>query len=126
MFKKLYSRNIAFNYKKEFDYDKRLHEATSIIDKYPDRVPIIVEENPSDIDKLQLDKHKYLVPVDLTVGQFVYVIRKRLSLDPTCALFLFINNNISCTSDTIGSIYDRQKDSDKFLYITISLENTFG
>lgn len=28
----------------------------------------------------EIDKRKYLVPADLTVGQFVYVIRKRIML----------------------------------------------
>jgi GABA(A) receptor-associated protein len=31
-------------------------------------------------DIATIDKKKYLVPADLTVGQFVYVIRKRIKL----------------------------------------------
>ncbi len=37
---------------------------------------------------------KYLVPADLTVGQFHYVIRKRIKLAPEKALFLFCSNSI--------------------------------
>ena len=44
--------------------------------RYPDRIPVICEKDPrSDIPPV--DKRKYLIPMDLTVGQFVYVIRKR-------------------------------------------------
>lgn len=35
---------------------------------------------------------RYLVPSDLTVGQFVYVIRKRIKLSPEKAIFIFVKN----------------------------------
>ena len=40
---------------------------------------------------------RYLVPADLTVGQFVYVIRKRIKLPPEKAIFVFINNYLPPT-----------------------------
>ncbi|KAE8991197.1 hypothetical protein PF005_g22658 [Phytophthora fragariae] len=58
---------------------------------YSDRIPVICEKaDPSDIP--DIDKKKFLVPVDLTVGQFVYVTRKRIKLSPEKAIFIFINN----------------------------------
>jgi GABA(A) receptor-associated protein len=36
--------------------------------------------------------HRYLVPADLTVGQFVYVIRKRIKLNAEKAIFIFVDN----------------------------------
>ena len=44
--------------------------------RYPDRIPVIVEraEN-SNIENI--DKRKYLVPNDITVAQFMWIIRKR-------------------------------------------------
>lgn len=54
-------------------------------------VQVICEKaDRSDIP--DIDKKKYLVPADLTVGQFVYVIRKRIKLSPEKAIFIFINN----------------------------------
>ena len=35
---------------------------------------------------------RYLVPSDLTVGQFVYVIRKRIKVSPEKAIFMFVQN----------------------------------
>ena len=35
---------------------------------------------------------RYLVPADLTVGQFVYVVRKKVNLTPEKAIFVFVNN----------------------------------
>lgn len=52
-----------------------------------------------------LDKKKYLVPSDLTVGQFYFLIRKRVHLRPEDALFFFVNNVIPPTSATMGSLY---------------------
>lgn len=52
-----------------------------------------------------LDKKKYLVPSDLTVGQFYFLIRKRIHLRPEDALFFFVSNVIPPTSATMGSLY---------------------
>ena len=32
------------------------------------------------------------MPADLTVGQFVYVIRKRIKVSPEKAIFMFVKN----------------------------------
>lgn len=52
-----------------------------------------------------LDKKKYLVPSDLTVGQFYFLIRKRIQLRAEDALFFFVNNVIPPTSATMGQLY---------------------
>ena len=64
--------------------------------RYPDRIPVICEKEPrSDIPPV--DKRKYLIPMDLTVGQFVYVIRKRISIPPEKAIFIFVNGVLPST-----------------------------
>ncbi len=40
---------------------------------------------------------RYLVPSDLTVGQFVYVIRKRINLPAEKAIFVFVKNSLPPT-----------------------------
>ena len=121
-----YLNTEPFNFKKQFDFDKRNNDATNILSKYPNRIPIIVEVSKNRTKQLSIDKHKYLVPIDLTLGQFIYVIRKRVKLSPSDALFIFVNNIIPPTSNTIGEIYNKYKDKDRFLYFKISSENTFG
>ncbi|KAE8964937.1 hypothetical protein PR001_g28882, partial [Phytophthora rubi] len=69
---------------------------------------------------------KFLVLADLTVGQFVYVIRKRIKLSPEKAIFIFINNVLPPTAALMSNNYKEQKYSNGFLYITYSGENTFG
>jgi GABA(A) receptor-associated protein len=69
---------------------------------------------------------RYLVPADLTVGQFVYVIRKRIKLSPEKAIFVFVNNVLPPTAALMSAVYDDHRDDDGFLYIAYSGENTFG
>ena len=113
-------------FKQKFSFRKRLEESNRIIDKYPDRVPIIVERASNTSDIPVIDKQKYLVPKDLTVGQFIYVIRKRIQLKPEHAIFLFINDTLSPSSMLMGEIYKEKKDKDNFLYAKYSGESCFG
>ncbi|CAN6457544.1 unnamed protein product [Victoria cruziana] len=69
---------------------------------------------------------RYLVPADLTVGQFVYVVRKRIKLSAEKAIFIFVKNVLPPTGSLMSTIYEEHKDEDGFLYMTYSGENTFG
>jgi GABA(A) receptor-associated protein len=113
------------SFKKKFCLKKRIEESSRIMKKYPERVPVIVEKyTSSDID--DIDKNKYLVPGDLTVGQFIYVIRKRLKLVEEKAIFLFIGNTIPQSSSLMSQIYKEHKDIDGFLYSEYGGEAVFG
>jgi len=117
--------NNHFKFKKQKTFDLRVEEASKVRDKYPNRIPVICERaEKSDVP--EIDKSKYLVPVDLTVGQFVYVIRNRIKLAPEQAVFVFINDVMPPTASLMSEVYDQQKDADGFLYIKYSGENTFG
>jgi GABA(A) receptor-associated protein len=112
-------------FKKQYDFDKRLADATRIRKKYPNRVPVICEKNTkSDIQ--DIDKNKYLVPADLTVAQFAYVIRKRLKLKPETAIFILCNNTLPATATMMSQLYEEHKSEDGFLYLKYSGETTFG
>lgn len=113
------------SFKEKFTLQKRSEESLRIRKKYPDRIPVIVEKaSNTEID--EIDKKKFLVPSDLTVGQFVYVIRKRIQLVPEQAIYLFINNTLPPTSSLMSQIYKEHADKDGFLYCSYSGESTFG
>ncbi|KAH0901873.1 hypothetical protein HID58_041376 [Brassica napus] len=103
--------------------ETRMNEATRIREKYPDRV-IVEKAGQSDVP--DIDKKKYLVPADLTVGQFVYVVRKRIKLGAEKAIFVFVKDTLPPTAALMSAIYEEHKDEDGFLYMTYSGENTFG
>jgi len=60
------------------------------------------------------------------VGQFIYVIRKRIKLEPETFIFILIGNTLPHNASLLSQIYDEHKDKDRFLYIDISGESTFG
>ena len=112
-------------FKETNSFDKRKLESTKIRNKYPDRIPIICERaNKSDIP--EIDRNKYLVPADLTLGQFIYIIRKRIKVPAEKSVFIFINGKIPPTSALISRLYDEHKDEDGFMYMSYCGENTFG
>lgn len=109
-------------------FQERYNVASRLLKQYPDRVPIICE--PSDKPNINFTedfKTKYIVPRDITVGKFLLTIRYQLKIQPEEAVFIFVNNStFPPTSSLIGSIYERHKSSDNFLYLIICGENTFG
>ncbi|CAK7204593.1 ubiquitin-like protein atg8 [Sporothrix eucalyptigena] len=112
-------------FKDDHTFGDRKAEAERIRRRYADRIPVICEKiEKSEIEAM--DKKKFLVPADLTVGQFVYVIRKRIKLAPEKAIFIFIKNTLPPTAALMSSIYEEHQDEDGFLYIEYSGENTFG
>ncbi|KAH9777305.1 Autophagy-related protein 8f [Citrus sinensis] len=116
-------------FKQEHDLEKRRAEAARIREKYPDRIPIIVFVElavTSVFIVAMIADRWYLVPADLTVGQFVYVIRKRIKLSAEKAIFIFVDNVLPPTGAIMSAIYEEKKDEDGFLYVTYSGENTFG
>ncbi|MED6133723.1 Autophagy- protein 8f [Stylosanthes scabra] len=95
-------------FKQEHDLEKRRAEAARIREKYPDRIPVIVEKaERSDIPSI--DKKK-----------------KRIKLSAEKAIFIFVDNVLPPTGAIMSAIYDEKKDEDGFLYVTYSGENTFG
>ncbi|GMI91469.1 AUTOPHAGY-RELATED 8A, AUTOPHAGY 8A [Hibiscus trionum] len=113
------------SFKLEHPLERRQDEVARIRAKYPDRIPVIIEKAENS-DVPDIDKKKYLVPADLTVGQFVYVVRKRIKLSAEKAIFVFVKNTLPPTAALISALYEENKDEDGFLYMTYSGENTFG
>ena len=117
---------MEYEFKKKNDYNKRLVESTNIKQKYTDRIPIIVEKYYKNTTLPNIDKCKYLVPREMNLGQFIYIIRKRIHLESDQALFVTVNGVLGSSSTTISELYDNHKDEDGFLYVVYTSENTFG
>jgi GABA(A) receptor-associated protein len=118
-------KDLRCKFKDSKSLESRIAESTKIIEKYPDRVPIIVEICDDSTLK-NIDKNKYLVPKDLTFSQFLYIIRKRINLNEAEALFLFINGKLVPSNKSMNEVYEVDKDEDGFLYVNYTNENTFG
>jgi GABA(A) receptor-associated protein len=116
---------MLYEYKKIKTLDERKNESQKMLSKYYNYIPIVVEK--CDLKSEDIDKKKYLVPFDFTLGQFLYILRKHIKLSPEKAMFCYINNNIPNISKNINTLYDDYKDEDGFLYVHYSTnESVFG
>ena len=112
-------------FKDRHAFHKRQEEAYRIMEKYPDRVPVICECAGGEIP--DIDRKKYLVPSDLSMAQFLYIIRKRIKIKPEQSIYLFVGDSVMVAgAQLIGTVYAEHKDLDGFLYTCYSGENTFG
>ncbi|XP_065516837.1 gamma-aminobutyric acid receptor-associated protein-like 2 [Lathamus discolor] len=100
-------------------YGTELHNSKGVIKQ-------VIVEKVSGSQIVDIDKRKYLVPSDITVAQFMWIIRKRIQLPSEKAIFLFVDKTVPQSSLTMGQLYEKEKDEDGFLYVAYSGENTFG
>lgn len=113
------------NFKEKHSFEKRIEESRRIIRKYPDRIPVIILRGNKEIP--DIDRQKYLVPNDLAISGLMYIVRKRIKLEPEKSLYFFINGTVMPASATLVSVlYEDHKDKDGFLYVTYCGESTFG
>ena len=108
-------------FKRNHTFKEMKDESSRIMSKYNDRIAVIVEKDPSCKSLPSIDKNKYLVPKEITIGQFMQNVRKRVKISPEKAIFYFVNNNtIPTSSKTIEDIYDTYKDDTGFLDRTVA------
>ena len=112
------------SFKDQSSFEKRKMSSEQIKNKYPQKIPVICEKNNKNTP--DIDKNKYLVPLDLSLGQFMNVIRRRIKLNSSIALYIFINGNIPSNTQLLSVLYDDHKVKDGFLYMVYDVENTFG
>ncbi|XP_008325060.1 microtubule-associated proteins 1A/1B light chain 3C [Cynoglossus semilaevis] len=107
--------------------ETRKDEVCSIRSKFPNKLPVIVERYIREKTLPLLDKTKFLVPFELTLGQFLCLLRNKIDLDSTQALFLLVaEKSMSCMSSSMREVYSRYRDTDGFLYITYASQEMFG
>ena len=112
------------DFKTKWPLEYRISESARMREKFLHRIPVIIQ--PGNKQAPLLDKNKYLVPGDLSLGEFLFVIRKKIKLGSEQALFGFVGGVLPPISKMIREIYAEHADPDGFLYLIYSLENTFG
>eukprot|EP00118_Oscarella_pearsei_P028726 m.2783 g.2783 ORF g.2783 m.2783 type:complete len:126 (+) comp8898_c0_seq1:116-493(+) len=115
------------SFKQRRSFASRKDEVSGIRIKFPSKVPVIVERYAKEKSLPLLDKTKFLVPQELTMSQFVTIIRNRLSLQPSQVIYFMVNNkNMPSMSTTMQEVYSRDKDNDGFLYMIYASHEFFG
>ena len=113
---------LGYEFKMKHSFEKRKAESDRVKDEHG-VIPMIIEIDRNSITQLPtLDKTKFGLVRELTIGQFILTIRKRIKIDASEAIFLFIdtpdNRIIPNNNDTIGQLYEKYSDKDGFLYAT--------
>ena len=102
-------------------------EAERLCEKFPGRVPLLViRHRGAAPDVPRLLKSKFLVPRDITLGQFIYIIRSQMKISSEKALFLFVGSMLPTTGTTLVELYSQYKSPDGFLRLVYTSESTFG
>ena len=120
-------------YKDEVKLSDRINESMIICSKYPDKIPVIVDCSNKELFS-KIKKRKFLVPGNISVSYLISVIRNKLELDSKKSIIIFCDNRMLCGTEIVSTIYDDYSKSDKseyykgdrYLYVQIEFENTFG
>lgn len=122
------TKKTKMEFMKKFRASHGTDDAEKLFLSHPNCVPIIVDRHETSDPKLS--KNKFLVPGDLTVGQFQGLVRRSIGeLTPEEALFFFINEQLVVSSRLLSQVYaDHYKAGEKrdFLYVTYTKESVFG
>ena len=109
----------------KYTLEERINESTKVKLKYPTHICAIIEKSKNSQLK-EIDKKKFLIPKTLKFVDLIYIIRKKINLAPSDAIFMFVDNTIPSSNENIDTIYNRYKNEDGFLYIKYDTESTFG
>lgn len=113
------------NYEKLYSFEERKNESTRIISMYDDRVPIILEKYSKN-EEYDVNKNKFLVPKKMSIGKFIFIVRKRYEIKNEESIYIFINEKIPKQSELIENLYINEKNEDGILYIFYDKERIFG
>ncbi|KAG9475504.1 microtubule-associated proteins 1A/1B light chain 3A-like [Eleutherodactylus coqui] len=115
------------SFKQRKRLDSRIHEVNRVKSRYPCKIPVIVERSHREKRLPPLQKIKFLVPPEITMGQFVSMIRCRLTLPPSHSLCILVNEfQMPSLSMTMLEVYAEHQDQDGFLYVTYKSHEVFG
>jgi hypothetical protein len=116
------------SFKEIYTFEERKTHSSDIRVKYPERLPIVMQRSMNDKILGYMDKIKYLVPGEITITEFMAILRKRLNVTQTTSIYLYNPDNkiILSGTNSIEYLYNKYKNDDGFLYIEYCGENVFG
>ncbi|KAF5283109.1 hypothetical protein FQA39_LY17416 [Lamprigera yunnana] len=105
----------------------RKEEVLAIRSRFPTKIPIIVQRFTRESHLPPLDKSKFLVPQEITMSQFLTIIRNRMHITSTQTIYLLVNNkSLVSLSLTLAEVYNEHACPDGFLYVTYASQEVFG
>lgn len=93
--------------------------------KYPNKIPIIMKKADS-CNLKPIEKNKFLVATDMTIGRFNFSIRKYFKINGAQSIIFFVNKTLVPVSMSIKEVCHKYGYENDFLVIEYTTENTFG
>ena len=117
------------SYHKTITFQARENESKRIMEQNPNKVPIICLKAPN-CNLVEIQKTKYLLDKNFTISQFTSLIKQKLKLNSTEALFLVAKKgkkyNALAGDIPMSQAYDDFKEKDGFLYILYTSKEIWG
>ena len=123
------SNNIQdIKYIESISFEDRKRRSNSLLLKYPEKIPVILEKSKKDKYLPKIDKSKLLVAHDMTVATILQLLKKSIKTDEKTAIYIIVSekNIMLSGSQSITDIYTNHKSDDGFLYLEYCTENVFG
>lgn len=110
---KVVLKNVKIDYTKiNFTEEEKIairNEVDIIKQQYPNYIPIIVRTRKND-KSIILKKSKFLVTNEITLAQFLTILRKKISdIKSNESIFLLIDNTLMPITLTLSTIYKEKK-----------------
>ncbi len=101
--------------------DARRKAVTRVLLKHPGHVPMEVV-----FDSMKLPRKRYLLKPDMTVGQFMAVLRDRRVVKPCDGLFMMFGTVMPPVTASMNDMHSQHQDEAGMLVCTVCRERTFG
>lgn len=122
-----------FEFEKQITEEKRRADCNKIMERYPERVPVVCERAPRGGDVPQINSKKFLVPKQMSVSQLIVVVKNQLgaeghpSFNENAALYFTLRNRTTLQPNTkLEVAHNEHRSPDGFLYMHYSVETVFG
>uniref|UniRef100_A0A1L8DTG0 Putative ubiquitin domain of gaba-receptor-associated protein n=2 Tax=Nyssomyia neivai TaxID=330878 RepID=A0A1L8DTG0_9DIPT len=123
----LFSNNCYKQKARGTSYGPKNHPINVLRYKFPTKVPVILERYRSERDLPDIGQRKYVIPQEMSMSQFHQMVRQRMNLNASKALFFLVNNRTMVSlGKSLLEVYDEFQDTDGFLYITYASQDVFG
>jgi len=114
-------------FKQRNSFQWRKEERKEFRHRHPNRILVIVERLSSQKSLPLIKRNRLFIPYDLQIMRFMAMMRERLQLHPSQAIYILVNNQtLPSMSKSMAEIYKEHQDEDSFFYFTYVSEDVFG
>ena len=116
-----------------FNQKIKSNKIEELLKKYPGRIPIIITSKTIKFkDSNNKNNSNFIIPSNITMAEFIIMIRKRVELYKEESIFVFVIDKktkkdiLAPASITMDSLYSQYKDDNLILNLYFEKEAVFG